>query len=212
MSRLEAGLNCQELLLQRPASVRRDLGASLPSCLVVGLDDLVGGSRVAREVLCERKKERKRKKRKTQSQKMSQTASGKQGRRRRRPTVNQVFDLAIAVDQRLLRFGSAGRLCLIFGLEGGLAILHRLQGRLVALLLVDQPLDQAVTLLNQGVKLGFLGAKGGLGPIQLLPQVGIGLYRYGKEEKAIRKKSPGKIRPDCSAVGPNLGDYTQWVR
>ena len=97
-------------------------------------------------------------------------------------------------------------------MEGGLAVLHRLQGRLVDLLLVGQLLDQAVTLLSQGIALGFLGARGGLGPTQLLPQVGIGLCRYGKEEKTIRKKSPGKIRPDCSAVGPNLGDYTQWVR
>ena len=61
MSRLEAGLNRQELFLQRPASVRRDLGASLPLCLAVGLDDLVGGSRVAREVLCARKKEKEEK-------------------------------------------------------------------------------------------------------------------------------------------------------
>ena len=74
------------------------------------------------------------------------------------------------------------------GLEGSLAVLHRLQGRLVALLLVGQPLDQAVTLLNQGIKLGFLGAKGGLGPTQLLPQAGIGLCRYGKEEKNNKKK------------------------
>ena len=83
----------------------------------------------------------------------------------------------------------------------------------MALLLVGQLLDQAVTLLSQGVELGFLSTKGGLGPTQLLPLAGIGLCRYGKEEKkAIRKKSSGKIRPDCSAVGPTLGDYTQWVR
>ena len=100
---------------------------------------------------------------------MSQTTSGKQGRRRRRPTVNQVFDLAVAVDQRLPRLSPARYLGLVFGLEGGLAILHRLQGRLVALLLVGQLLDQAVTLLSQGVELGFLSAKGGLGPTQLLP-------------------------------------------
>ena len=81
----------------------------------------------------------------------------------------------------------------------------------MALLLVGQLLDQAVTLLSQGVARGFLGVKGGLGPTQLFPQVGIGLCRYGKEEKAIRNKTPGKIWPDCSAVGPNLGDYTQWV-
>ena len=35
-----------------------------------------------------------------------------------------------------------------------------------------------------------------------------------KEEtnKLSAKKIAGKIRPDCSAVGPNLGDYTQLVR
>ena len=69
MSRLEAGLDRQELLLQRPASVWSNLGASLPSCLAVGLDDLVGGGRVAREVLCARKKEKEEK---TPNQKMSQ--------------------------------------------------------------------------------------------------------------------------------------------
>ena len=92
-------------------------------------------------------------------------ASGKQGRRRRRLTVNQIFDLAIAIVQRLLRFGPASRLCLILGLEGGLAVLHRLQGRLV----VGQPLGQAVTLLGQGGKLSLLSTEGGLSPSQLLP-------------------------------------------
>ena len=60
MSRLEAGLNRQELFLKRPASVRRDLGASLPLRLAVGLDDLVGGSRVAGEVLCAKKKRKEK--------------------------------------------------------------------------------------------------------------------------------------------------------
>ena len=68
MRRLEAGLNRQELLLQRPASVWCDLGASLALCLVVGLDDLVGGGRLTREVLCTRKKEKEEK---TPSQKTS---------------------------------------------------------------------------------------------------------------------------------------------
>ena len=75
MSRLEAGLNRQELLLQRPASVRRDLGASLPLCLAVGLDDLVGGSRVAREVLCARKKEKEEKNTKSENEPKRQAAS-----------------------------------------------------------------------------------------------------------------------------------------
>jgi hypothetical protein len=42
VSRLEVGLNRQELFLERPASVRRDLSTSLPLRLAVGLDDLVG--------------------------------------------------------------------------------------------------------------------------------------------------------------------------
>ena len=58
---------------------------------------------------------------------------------------------------------------LVLGLEGGFAVLHRLQSRLVALLLVGQPLGQAVTLLRQGGKIGLLSAKGGLRPSQLLP-------------------------------------------
>ena len=74
MSRLEAGLNRQELVLQRPASVRRDLGASLPSCLMAGLDDLVGGGRVAREVLCARKKEKEEKNTKSENEPKRQAA------------------------------------------------------------------------------------------------------------------------------------------
>ena len=75
VSRLKAGLNRQELLLQRPASVRRALGASLPLCLAVRLDDLVGGSRVAREVLCARKKEKEEKNTKSESELKRQAAS-----------------------------------------------------------------------------------------------------------------------------------------
>ena len=126
---------------------------------------------------------------------MSQTASGKQGRRRGRPTVNQVFDLAITVDQCLLRFGPAGRLCLILGLEGGLAVPHRLQGRLVALLLVGQPLGQAVTLLRQGGKLGLLNTEGSLRPSQLLPQTGVGRCKDGRVKEAIRRSRQGRSDP-----------------
>ena len=67
-------------------------------------------------------------------------------------------------------------------LVGCLAVLHRLQGRLVALLLVGQPLGQAITLLGQGVKLGFLSVKGGLSPTQLLPQFGVDCCRHDREE------------------------------
>ena len=82
----------------------------------------------------------------------------------------------------------------------------------MALLLVGQLLGQAVTLQDQGAVLSFLGAKGGLGPAELLPQVGIGSCKHEDRKKLIRKKSSRKIRLGCSAVGPNLGDYTQWVR
>ena len=75
MSRLKAGLNRQELLLQRPTSVWCDLGASLPSCLAVGLDDLVGGGRVARKVLCARKKEKEEKNTKSENEPKRQAAS-----------------------------------------------------------------------------------------------------------------------------------------
>ena len=80
----------------------------------------------------------------------------------------------------------------------------------MAFLLVSQSPGQAVTLQSEGTELALSGAEGGLGHTQLLPQVGVGSCQYGK--KKLRKKSARKIRPDCSAVGPNLGDYTQWVR
>ena len=74
VSRLEAGLDRQKLLLKRPASIRRDLSSNLPLRLAVGLDDLAGGNEVTKEVLCTSKKGRE----KTQSQKMDQIAGGKQ--------------------------------------------------------------------------------------------------------------------------------------
>ena len=61
---------------------------------------------------------------------------GKKGRRGRRLTVNQILDLAIAGDQSLPGLCPAGRLRLELGLESGLAVLRRLQCRLVAFLLV----------------------------------------------------------------------------
>ena len=75
MSRLEAGLNRQELFLKRPASIRCNLGASLPLRLAVGLDDLVGGGRVDREVLCARKKEKEEKNTKSENELKRQAAS-----------------------------------------------------------------------------------------------------------------------------------------
>ena len=86
------------------------------------------------------------------------------GRRGRRPTINQIFNPAIAFAQLLPCLGPARRFSLIFGFEGGLAVLRRVEGFLVVLLLVGQFLGQVITSLSQGVVLGLLGAKGGLGP------------------------------------------------
>ena len=79
----------------------------------------------------------------------------------------------------------------------------------MALLLVGQLLDQAVTLLSQGVELGFLSTKGGLGPTQLLPQFGVGRCRYGREEKSNNKevvrKYPTRLlssRPESRGLQP----------
>ena len=73
LSRLEAGLDRQKMLLKRPASIRRDLSSSLPLCVAAALNDLVGGNGVTREVLCAREERKK-----TQGQKMDQMAGGKQ--------------------------------------------------------------------------------------------------------------------------------------
>ena len=86
-------------------------------------------------------------------------ADAKKGRRGRRLTVNQIFDLTIARDQSLPRFSPAGCLRLVLGLEGGFAVLHRLQSRLVAFLRVSQLIGQAVAFLHQGGELGILGTK-----------------------------------------------------
>ena len=77
----------------------------------------------------------------------------------------------------------ACRFGLELGLQGVFVILRLLQGRLVALLLVSQLLGQAVALQDQGIVLGFLGAKGGLGPAELPPQVGIGSCKHEREKK-----------------------------
>ena len=145
-------------------------------------------------------------------EKQVKMADGKKGRRGRRPTVNQILDLAIAGDQSLPGLCPAGHLRLELGLEGGFAILRSLQRRLMAFLLVGQLLDQAVALLHQGGELGILGTKSSLGLPQLFPQTGVGRCRDGRKRRNNKRKSSRKIRPDCSAVGPNLGDYTQWVR
>ena len=103
----------------------------------------------------------------------------------------------------------ARRLRLVLGLKGGLAILRSFQRSLVAFLLVGQLLDQAVTLLSQGVELGFLSAKAGLGPTQLLPQFGVGRCRYGIEDKSnkkeVVKKDPTRLlssRPESRGLHP----------
>ena len=103
--------------------------------------------------------------------------------------------------------GPALRLGLIFVFDGGLAVLRRLQGRLVTLLLVGQFFGQTITLLDQGIELALLGAKGGLGHAQLLPQVGIGSCQYEEEEitKEVGKKDPTRLlssRPESQGLQP----------
>ena len=127
-------------------------------------------------------------------------ADGKKGRRGRRLTVNQIFDLAIARDQSLPGLSPAGRHRLELGLESGFAVLCRLQCRLVAFFLVGQLLGQAVALLHQGGELGILGTKGSLRLSQLCPETGVGRCRDSRKRKNSKKKSSRKIRPDCSAV------------
>ena len=74
VSRLEVGLDRQKLLLKRPASIRRNLSSSLPLRVAAGLDDLVGGNRVTREVLCARKKEKEEKNTKSENELKRQAA------------------------------------------------------------------------------------------------------------------------------------------
>ena len=89
-------------------------------------------------------------------------------------TIDQVFDTAEAFIQRLPGLCPARRLSLKLRLQGGLVVLHFLQGRLVAFLLVSQLLGQAVTLLDQGSVLSILGTKVGLRFAEIPPQVGVG--------------------------------------
>ena len=60
VSRLQPGLDRQELLLKRPARVRRNFSSRLPARLAVGLDGLGGKDGVAEKVVCtENKKQLK---------------------------------------------------------------------------------------------------------------------------------------------------------
>ena len=78
--------------------------------------------------------------------------------------------------------------------------------------------DQAVSLLGQLAALRLLAAQSSVGLAQLLLQGGVGLWKKGKKKKASvkrtrqRKETTEEIRPDCSAVGSNLGDYSPQVR
>ena len=79
----------------------------------------------------------------------------------------------------------------------------------MALLLVGQPLGQAVTLLCQGVKLGLLSTEGGLSPTQLLPQTGVGRCRDGRKERSnkeeVVKEDPTRLlssRPESRGLHP----------
>ena len=90
--------------------------------------------------------------------------------------------MAVAIIQRLPRLGPVRRLDLVLGLEGGLAVLHRLKSRLMTPLLVSQLLGQAVALLSRCTTLCLLGAQSGLGLTQLLLQGSVGLCKDNKEE------------------------------
>ena len=75
MSRLETGLDGEELLVKRPMSVWHDLRASLPLLFVAGFDGLAGNDGIAREVLCARKKEKEEKNTKSENELKRQAAS-----------------------------------------------------------------------------------------------------------------------------------------
>ena len=57
VSRLQAGLDRQKLLLKRPVGIRCDLNPSLPPSLTMSFDCLVGGDGVAGEVFFTKNKE-----------------------------------------------------------------------------------------------------------------------------------------------------------
>ena len=120
--------------------------------------------------------------------------------------------MAEAFIQRLPGLSPARHFSLELGLQGGFIILCLLQSRLMALLLVSQLLGQAVTLQDQGVVLGFLGTKGACASLSCPLKSALASASTKDKRKTSKVKLSGKIRPDCTAVGPNLGDYTQWVR
>src|SRR4051812_45294447 len=89
-------------------------------------------------------------------------------------------------------------------------VLRLLLGLLEKLRLLRQLRDQPVTLLGQLVAVRLLGAQCGVGFSQLLLQGGVGFCkrrRKGHQQSVKKDEVARKIRPECSAVDPNLGDY-----
>ena len=156
VSRLEAGLDRQKLLLKRPVGVRCDLNSSLPPGLAVSFDDLVGGDGVAGEVLCSGKEERNEK-----AEAGMQDKSADKTRKEQR-TFKQILDLDVAGLQGFLRVNPVRALTLELGLECLLPVLELLQLRLMGVCLVSQLLGQVVTLLLRLEARRLLGAQHGL--------------------------------------------------
>ena len=131
-------------------------------------------------------------------------------------TVNHVFNFAEAGSQQSLLISPGGAFGLELSKETGLLVLRLLLGLLEKLRLLRQLRDQPVTLFGQLALVRLLGTQRGVGFAQLLLQGGVGLCkgrRRKRHQQSTRRDTvAGEIRPDCSAIGPNLGDYSPRVR
>ena len=137
-------------------------------------------------------------------------------RKKRELVIDHVLHATEAGNQLSLLVGPDEALDLKLSKEVGLFRLRLLLSHLETLRLLHQLHDQSVMLLGKFAALCLLDAQHGVGFAQLLLQGGIGLCKKERRksisQKAKRDAVAGEIRPDCSAVGPNLGDYSPRVR
>lgn len=163
MSWPKTGLDAEKLFAKGPGGIGSDLRTFRPSFFTISLNSLVGSARVARKEVCLGRKQR--------SQKLEVGSISNcqlKERKRRKLTINHVFNPAKAGSQQRLLIGPSGAFRLELGKKTRLFHLRLLPDLLEKLRLLRQLLDQSVTLLSQLVALCLLVAQRGVGLTQLL--------------------------------------------
>ena len=205
MSRLQPRLDRQELLFERPTRVRRDFSPRLPARFAMGLDGLGGEDGVARKVVCTENKKQLKSEHKSGGKGQARSEEGGlpsiKSSIRPKPSFSACLVSAQpAASVSNSAFRAASLSCAFFRAALWLSswsasfLARRSRSRTKASYSVSLARRAACASLSCPLKSALASAS------------------TKDKRKTSKVKSSGKIRPDCSAVGPNLGDYTQWVR